>query len=686
MREQFYLSARSNVYPMPRFKTLLIIACLLICGKASAYQPVSDRPEFFIEHLHNKNYPIDSTANAIVLFESAHISLRSSPGKGWFVTKRIRKVIKVLTRDGIRYSDVIVPFINTENAGVKVVSAETYNLEGGQFKRQEMDAKNVATTGGEGALFAKFSLPGVREGSVIDYTYTVSEGFSYTFGEWEFEEEIPKLHSEVALEFHESFQVAINTQTKQKFTPFAGDEMATATADMPEYYTTVVKPMGGAAYKTGRWVRRNVKAAIEEPYNYNIKNYTEKIMFQASGAFESTVTATHYSWRGYDIDSWDKVNKMMYDRIFNFNPGDDNITIVNTLVNKLTANIKDSLQVAQVLYRYVRDSFAITGGNFFSIGSINNVMKTRAGDFADLNLLLLSLLKSAGLEANAVILSTRSSLRINKAFPLMDRINYLICQVKVNGNTYHLDASQRYNSFGVLSPFCYNGFAWVIAKKGYSIDLQPASLMEKQAVVVRTVKNDIDDYVLNVKAYFGNVGAARLRKEWSEDTSEIKKSILSQIKPFENVTLKSYTVKGLKDADTTLVLDYDIKMDWENADIFQLTPSLFNYYLDNPFKSSVRSYPIEMDYAVDSKFSLNLQLPSNMTIAELPQSATYKFDEQNYYKYGASSNEPLNQLTLNTRLQMHSTFFDIADYNGLKQFFDDVIVQQHKICVIKKNK
>jgi hypothetical protein len=100
----------------------------------------------------------------------------------------------------------------------------------------------------------------------------------------------------------------------------------------------------------------------------------------------------------------------------------------------------------------------------------------------------------------------------------------------------------------------------------------------------------------------------------------------------------------------------------------------------------VRSYPIEMDYAVDSKFSLNLQLPSNMTIAELPQSATYKFDEQNYYKYGASSNEPLNQLTLNTRLQMHSTFFDIADYNGLKQFFDDVIVQQHKICVIKKNK
>src|SRR5690349_22677640 len=44
--------------------------------------------------------------------------------------------------------------------------------------------------------FAKFAIPDVKAGTVIEYQYEIMSPFTYNFRKWEFQADIPKVYSE----------------------------------------------------------------------------------------------------------------------------------------------------------------------------------------------------------------------------------------------------------------------------------------------------------------------------------------------------------------------------------------------------------------------------------------------------------------------------------------------------------
>ncbi|MEI9910649.1 MAG: hypothetical protein WDO71_13815 [Bacteroidota bacterium] len=115
---------------------------------------------------------------------------------------------------------------------------------------------------------------------------------------------------------------------------------------------------------------------------------------------------------------------------------------------------------------------------------LRNIIKSRNGNEAEINLLLVAMLRKARLNAEPVMLSTRSNGYTYSMYPLIGRFNYVIARLNMDGRTYYLDASEPRMGFGRLGYECYNGHARIINSEATPLDLTTDSLMERSVTSV----------------------------------------------------------------------------------------------------------------------------------------------------------------------------------------------------------
>lgn len=661
--------------------TLGMVLLVFLSTALWAYQPFQDKPEFFLEHLKKTSYSIDSKANAVVLYEVGTSTLTMDIDHSWKITRSVRRVIKILSAKGMDEANVAVRFYNKNHKYFTNVEGKTYNLENGNLKVSKVDKHAVTTeavnTAGNSAALGKFSMPAVKEGSVIDYTYELDEDFNFVFADWNFQDEIPVLYSELCAVFNSNLRVAAATRTSRDFIVYDTDVAKVPDSLVPLAYTSASHSTFAAANTIKRWVRRNINGYTEEPYVYNVANYLEGIELQASG----------FNNLGYDVldnSTWDGFNNFIREEIKKFGNHGKNRD-ADDLAITLADNEKDSLLIAKKIYNYVKDSFIALSGSSFKIGTFRKVLESRNGSAIDINLFLIELLNAAGFRSNLVLSGSRNDFKLPKELPILDRVDHAICQVIIDGIPYYLEANEKYNAFGVLPDEYYSGFAWVVDKKGYSINLDPSMCRNKNVIVVRSENTDISNYTIRVKENIGALQAGDKRKEWIKDSSAIRKDIYTHVKGFSgDVELMSYAVHGLTHTDSILQVEYVVKTNWDSNATLYIVPSLYNYFTENPFKTANRQFPVEWPSATEFVYSLVLRLPDHYAIDEVTPSINYKLDDMDTYKYLIEYDKETNSLMLNTKLTMLKTYFDIDVYPDLKEFFNKIIAQQKKPCLIKK--
>ena len=95
------------------------------------------------------------------------------------------------------------------------------------------------------------------------------------------------------------------------------------------------------------------------------------------------------------------------------------------------------------------------------------MLKKNSGSVGDINLLLIAMLRRAGLQADPVVLSTREFGFNLASYPVLQKLNYVIARAKVNGKVYFLDAAHSQLGFGQLAG---NGHRTVLRLSGPSIE------------------------------------------------------------------------------------------------------------------------------------------------------------------------------------------------------------------------
>ncbi|MDI3319560.1 DUF3857 domain-containing protein [Pinibacter soli] len=668
--------------------TLIIagfLTCLTLCSLAQEKLPIKfgrvNPSDFDLSQ-----QKIDTGVNAVVI---------ADVGSSWFegnikgsfslIFKRQTR-IKILNKNGMDAANFSIPLfsnVNTSQGEEKLdnLKAYTYNLEGGKVVETKLETNQVfKEKASKNWVVKKFTMPAVKEGSIIEVSYTVNSDFLTNLQPWEFQGKYPVLWSEYETSIPEFFKYVFlsqgyknydikkNDQTQNTFNiTFQNGASASERISIP-----------GQVF-SNRWVMKNVQPLKKEPYTSTLKNHIQKIEFQLSEIrYPNQPTQPIMA-------SWAKVREdMMKDEDFGFqlyknnNWLDDDMKII-------VAGAKDQVEKMRRIYAYVRDNFTCTQhvGRYLSGSSLKAVMKAKSGNVVDLNLLLIAMLSHEGIQAYPVLLSTRSHGYTHELYPLMDRFNYVVACAMVGEEKVFLDATEPLLGFGRLEEECYNGHARILTETPEAVYLEPDSIKDRKLTTVfltSTDKGKIQGSYSSQLGYFESLGVReRIKEKGKEEFAKKLKTAYGSDWKVDSVDIDS-----LKALDEPVTIHYDLALD-NQEDIMYINPMLTEAYKENPFTAAERNYPVEMPYSFDETYVLNIEVPQNYVIDEIPKPAKVAFnDSEGYFEYLISKSE--NLIQMRTRVYFNKTNFQPEEYQNLREFFSCIVKKESEQIVLKKKK
>ncbi len=106
---------------------------------------------------------------------------------------------------------------------------------------------------------------------------------------------------------------------------------------------------------------------------------------------------------------------------------------------------------------------------------------------------------------------------------------------------------------------------------------------------------------------------------------------------------------------------------------------------DNPFKSAKRYYPVEMPYAFDETYILDLQIPEGYVVDEVPKSTRAMFNEnEGFFEYIIAVTS--ESIKLRSRIKLTRATYEPEDYETLRNFFAMIVKKHAEQIVLKKKK
>ncbi|HZF64362.1 MAG TPA: transglutaminase domain-containing protein, partial [Chitinophagaceae bacterium] len=565
--------------------------------------------------LEKRSYEIDSNTDAVVLADVGRSEIVGN-NRGWFSLEFTRhKRVHILNKSGYNEADfeVYIYADRSVEEEVNYIRGVSYNLEDGKIVETKMDKSAVFTNKvSRNKLVKKFTLPNVKEGTIIDIEYKTTSPFLFNLEPWSFQGSAPALWSEYKLTLPEFFGYIfigqgyipffINEKKERRETYHVADASSTQKTERE------VLP---AAVSDYRWVMKNVPELKAEKFTSTLKNHIARLEFQLS---EYRYPLKHRQV----MRSWPQFTKeLLEDDDFGKSLSSNNNWMSDEL-RPIVGSAATSLQKAKNIFNYVRDNFVCTGHNAIFIQQpLRNVFKSKKGTVSELNLLLTSMLRHEKIDASPVLLSTREHGYSYELYPIINRFNYVVCHASIDNQVYYLDASHAQLGFGKMPSECYNGWARIINETSAALDLSADSLKESK-VTSLFLMNDKGKWSGNFSQNLGYYESYQLRTKVKEDGEE---SVFKELKKTfgENVKSEEMSIDSLKNFEVPVKLNYMFAMPFESDDIMYINPLFGEAQKDNPFKSADRVYPVEMPYTMDETYIATIHVPEGYEVDELPK-------------------------------------------------------------------
>lgn len=373
-----------------------------------------------IEDLEMTTYPEDPEASAVVLYDYgyARFNYRGSDGITIRFERHVR--VKILKRAGLSHADMEIPLYKEGEKLMGSIKGVTYNLVNGKVQEDKLDKKQVFTQElNDYYDIVKFSMPNIKEGSVFEFKYTVNSEYIFNLVSWEFQRDIPTKWSEFKAEIPEFFHY----KTLMSGYLFPTIVNSTKGTDMERNNVTRYQ-----------WAVEHAPALKEEKFVTTMSDYTSKIEFELQTINIPGKVLKHVS------HTWEKLNNDL-NNSENFGKQIGKGKYLSEPVAKIIATAESPIDKARLITRFVRQNIRYNGRKrVFTSKNLKKVLEEKSGNSADVNLLLVSMLQEAGLEANPVILSTRENGRVNYT-PLLKDFNYVIAHVRLGEEEILLDGT-----------------------------------------------------------------------------------------------------------------------------------------------------------------------------------------------------------------------------------------------------
>lgn len=628
----------------------------------------------------------DSTG-AVILSDYGSVHFIGND-KGWFshVFQRHTR-IRILNKKAFKLATVEVRLFTRDDDAEKAdnITASTYNVENGAVVETRLDKNDIfEDRKDKNHIFKRFTLPAVREGSIIEYSYAITSDYNFHLPDWEFQSiDYPCLSSEYEVEIPQTLTYVVVRQGIHPFSVDKGSEghgsYRVVQKENSSLITTSNDLFVNANTVKHRWVIKDVPSFGKEGYLSTPYNYLDRIELQLS--------KTYNGQDSRDVmNTWKTATEELLKREDFGQPLSENTDWLDPWLEKITAGITDPLLQAKAIYYYLQEHLTCTNHyDKYIKTNLRDVLKKNSGTVGDLNLLLVAMLREKGFFADPVLLSTREYGFNLAKYPILDRLNYVIGRLKLRDTVYYLDIAHPQLGFGQLAGNCYNGHARIISKADSgSVYFEADSLREKEMTMVfvsngekglegsyQSQKGPFESY--NIRESVGETGEkeyfSRIQTSYGEDADISQTHIDSLDKKEEPVTVRY--VFELKQAT--------------GGSMIYFNPFFGDALRENPFKAADRKYPVEMPHATDQTYLFNLEIPEGYVVEEIPKSARVAYNgDQGSFEYLIGQQE--NTIQMRCHLKLNRAYFTADDYASLRDFYGFIVKKESEQIVLKKKK
>ena len=616
-------------------------------------------------------YSIDTSAAAVYLFDVGSVYFHEDASTHYEEVYQKHTRIRIMNKSAFGLATIIIPLLDVDEDEQKIedLQATTYNISNGKVTVQPVNKNAIYKEKYKGVKVIKLALPDVKEGSIIEYSYTIKTPGIGIPG-WSFQGAYPRLWSQYEVIIPYFYDYAVLKQGNPVF------KIDSTFSYHTEYSYHAYKPDEDNTLQR-IWVMQNVPAIAPEPFTNTIENNVANVEFQLS-AYKNQAG----KYVAYDRNWFNVTMRLMRNIAFGYDMINENKR-VNDIVKEATGNTTQDIDKAKNIYKYVRDHFTCTDHDSKYLSQeMKKTIQSKQGNSADINLLLIAMLMNANLVASPVLLSTVDNGKINYEYPVLSKYNYVVCQLIIDKKQYFLDASYKYLPFSKLPGECYNGYARVINPlNSQGIYLSPNSLNESINTTVLISAKDSKAMVttslsaqptIEVKKQLGAIS-----KE--EEIKRIKALLLNE------ANVNNVSIHGLSDADTNIAVKYEVPLDFGSEDVIYFTPLLNAQIKSNPFVAATRKYQIELPYCKEETFRLTMEIPDGYEVDELPSSSQIKLNE-NAGLFDYSINRNNNTIELNVKMKLTKAIYEPEEYQALRDFYKNIIKKEAEQIVFKKVK
>ncbi len=664
-------------------KSILLIFTALLCFATSFSQKKYELGKVTIEELKEKSDPIDSSAVAAVLFEVGVSRFEYSDVKGFEVVTETSVKIKIYKKEGYSYANQKVNYYTggASDESVSISKAFTYNLVNDKIEKTKLgkdgEFKEVIN---KSWSQRKIALPNVKEGSIVEYNIVTRSPYISTLPDWSFQREIPVNYSEYNTFIPEYY--TYNAKSRGFVFPKITETKA------PKAITWMGKEGSGASLKytsekidyqetRKKYVLEDVPALKDESYVNNIDNYTASISHELSGK-----RMPNRNYENFATD-WESVTKKIYDSEdfgTELNKSGYYDKDVDAILKGIT--IQDEKIIA--IYNYVKSRMNWNNNNsYYCDEGVKSAYQNKTGNVAEINLMLTSMLRYAGFDANPVLVSTRAN--GISFFPSRTAFNYVITAVQYKGGLTLLDATSKNALPNILPVRVLNWDGRLIKKDGTSeaVDLMPTANSVESIILIGAIDAQ-GKLTGKVRDQYFDYNAFSFRENYN---AVAKDSYLEKLeKSYDGIEIENYEV--LNDKDLSKPVTENFSFTHSNAveiigDKMYFSPMVFFAQTKNPFTQEIREYPVDFVFPTQDKYNISFQMPEGYEVESLPQSAAMAMtDDLGSFKYMLS--QELNQFQFSFTVNINSAIISSKDYDVLKAFYKELIDKQNEKIVLKK--
>lgn len=634
-----------------------LLCCFLLAG---AQKKIPEFGKIDPAELRMNSCSFEPDADALKLFDIQEIGFEaSSYGTKLTTEKRVR--IKILRESGYKHASVTIPYFSFRRyTKIKDLKGIVYSLDSsGKVVTEHLDKKDFFKGKADGnTRYIQFTFPNLREGSVVEYTYTKVERDIIQIDPWIVQDEIPVAYAATRL------TLPAFSRIREKI--YGADTMAQKTEkiDRANYKATV-----------RTYFREKIPSFRPEPFMSSRKDNLLKVVFlliPARSIFTDVLTSSDVLWElagtsileserfGGQISKTIPGTQHLIDSALTFSSHTDRIHFLFEAVRSRITNVEE-----QTLYP----------------DDIAEAWKERTGNTAEINLILLNLLAKAGVESYPILISTRENGFIDTRFPSLGQVNGLDVVALDSNVVYTMDASQHFQSFNTppLNVMNRNGFLVWKGHMSWVAVTDPRPLIRQNLFISARLD---EDGVIKGRAELSHYDYVKALIMDTTINEEKDDNFLNESPPGLRIvwdTLESAT------SDTGPLLQ---KLDFEfitqqSGDFFFIHPRFLSSKKDNPFTAATRQTDIDLGSNQKLTHQFTIEIPPGYAVEHLPKSISVRASDSSFF-YRRNLLVDSMALHYADTFEIRQSYFPREQYEALRQFFERAYTLMNEEIVLKK--